>query len=425
MDNIDINSILNRNNLIKDIEYFLHNFDNNHTNKRGLFIYGDSGIGKTKFITNLLKSLNYDIIYYDNTCIRNKILIESIGNKNFCKSNVHSLLTNKPKKIVIVIDDIDGMNCGDKNGIISLIKLIRIKKTKKQKLEIISNNPIICINNRTNDKKILELMKVCDTYELKSPTNEQIYNILNIVTPNILKYNKRINSEILNNIYHFLDNKLIGFHKIIFYYENDFIYNKFYTNYINYSTNIKNTNIKNYTKNLLKNYYGFEKLNFILESDRTTVSLLFHENMIQILNAKDIDIYIDLLDNFIFSDYIDRIIFQKQIWIFNEMSSLVKTFYNNYLFHNKYKPKKIHSQNIRFTKVLTKYSTEYNNSIFINNLCMQLSMDVKDMFSFFINLRQNHDLDYIIELFNNENYEINKLDLNRIYKFIDSIWNFE
>ena len=27
-----------------------------------------------------------------------------------------------------------------------------------------------------------------------------------------------------------------------------------------------------------------------------------------------------------------------------------------------------------------------------------------------------------IELFNNENYEINKLDLNRIYKFIDCIW---
>ena len=49
-------------------------------------------------------------------------------------------------------------------------------------------------------------------------------------------------------------------------------------------------------------------------------------------------------------------------------------------------------------------------------------MDVKDMLSFFINLRKNHDLEYIIELFNNENYEINKLDLNRIYKFIDNIW---
>ena len=30
----------------------------------------------------------------------------------------------------------------------------------------------------------------------------------------------------------------------------------------------------------------------------------------------------EILNNIIFSDYIDRITFQKQIWIFNEMSSL-------------------------------------------------------------------------------------------------------
>ena len=47
------------------------------------------------------------------------------------------------------------------------------------------------------------------------------------------------------------------------------------------------------------------------------------------------------------------------------------------------------------------------------------------MFSFFINLRTEHNLEYIIELFNDENYEISKLDLNRIYKFIDNIWNKE
>ena len=33
------------------------------------------------------------------------------------------------------MDEIDGMNNGDKGGINSLIKLIRPKKTKKQKLE--------------------------------------------------------------------------------------------------------------------------------------------------------------------------------------------------------------------------------------------------------------------------------------------------
>ena len=33
------------------------------------------------------------------------------------------------------MDEIDGMNSGDKGGINSLIKLIRPKKTKKQRLE--------------------------------------------------------------------------------------------------------------------------------------------------------------------------------------------------------------------------------------------------------------------------------------------------
>ena len=38
---------------------------------------------------------------------------------------------------------------------------------------------------------------------------------------------------------------------------------------------------------------------------------------------------------------------------------------------------------VRFTKVLTKYSTEYNNMLFTQNLCEELNMDKKDMFSYF------------------------------------------
>jgi ATP-binding cassette subfamily F protein 3 len=46
------------------------------------------------------------------------------------------------------------MNNGDKGGINSLIKIIRPKKTKKQKLEETTLNPIICIGNYYVDKKI-------------------------------------------------------------------------------------------------------------------------------------------------------------------------------------------------------------------------------------------------------------------------------
>ena len=53
------------------------------------------------------------------------------------------------------------------------------------------------------------------------------------------------------------------------------------------------------------------------ETDRTIVGLLWHENIIDLLSKvekdKSIPIYCKMLDNICFSDYIDRITFQKQI----------------------------------------------------------------------------------------------------------------
>ena len=72
------------------------------------------------------------------------------------------------------------------------------------------------------------------------------------------------------------------------------------------------------------------------ETDRTSVALLFHENIIDVLEKYKkelvIPFYIEILNNICCADYTDRITFQKQIWIFNEMSSLIKSFYNSFLF---------------------------------------------------------------------------------------------
>ena len=79
------------------------------------------------------------------------------------------------------------------------------------------------------------------------------------------------------------------------------------------------------------------------ETDRTIVGLLWHENIIDVLGKAEknvsIPFYIKQLDNMCFSDYIDRITFQKQIWQFNEMSSLIKTFKNNMIYHDVFKKK--------------------------------------------------------------------------------------
>ena len=47
-------------------------------------------------------------------------------------TNVLSLLNKKKKHLAIIMDEIDGMNNGDKGGINSLIKIIRPKKLENK-----------------------------------------------------------------------------------------------------------------------------------------------------------------------------------------------------------------------------------------------------------------------------------------------------
>ena len=139
MDKINIDKILEREEIAKEIKKTLVHFENNKkdlTQKRGIYIYGSPGCGKTTFVNNILKDLNYDIISYDAGDIRNKLIIENITKSKMSDKNVISLYNKKKKPIAVVMDEIDGMNNGDKGGINTLIKQIRPKKTKKQKEEL-------------------------------------------------------------------------------------------------------------------------------------------------------------------------------------------------------------------------------------------------------------------------------------------------
>jgi DNA polymerase III delta prime subunit len=425
MENIELNKILDRITQENQIKQILLNFDKNKkdlTIKNNIYLYGDSGSGKTTFIMNILKELNYDIIKYDAGDVRNKSIIENITKHNMSDKNIMSMFHKKIKKIAIVMDEIDGMNNGDKGGINSLIKIVRPKKTKKQKLEENTMNPIICIGNYHIDKKIKELMKVCNVIELQKPTEKQIKQIISVLMPNI-------DNKLLNDIITFVQNDLKKLMSIYDIYNNNInlLKNNIFNNI--FKKKSFNDDTKEITHKLFKNNYSiYEHNQLINDTDRTIIGLLWHENNIDYLdNSPDIYIpfYLKILDNICFSDYIDRITFQKQIWQFNEMTSLIKTFYNNKLFHEYFKKySSNHKKNIkevRFTKVLTKYSTEYNNYIFIQNLCQLLNMDQKDLFYFFFYIKEKYQENEIYNLF--ENYEISKLDINRIFRFIDKYTN--
>ena len=422
MEFLNLNNILGRDEIENKLIGFLNHFEKNKKDlltRRGIYIYGSPGSGKSFFVENTLKKLDYDILKYDAGDVRNKGVIDTITKNNMSDKNILSLFYKKVQKIAIIMDEIDGMNSGDKGGINTLIKLIRPKKTKKQKKENITMIPIICIGNYHQDKKIKEMMKVSHTLELPNPTKDQITLILKSLIPNIdpilfINIVKYINGDLrkVNSIYKIYTN------------QQSILQNKLITNMFQCKTHNEDT--KDITKRLLNTQFSINDHNNIMnETDRTSVGLLFHENIIDPLELIDAEIsipfYIKILKNITFSDFIDRVTFQKQIWVFNEMSSLIKTMYNNFLYHQKFKNNlNISKKQARFTKVLTKYSTEYNNMLFIQNLCKQLNMDKKDMLSYFLHLRQKYTDEDIIELFNNENYDINKLDINRIYRFIDN-----
>jgi len=420
MDELNINKLLNREENYSIIKNTLSSFEKNKNDvfsKKGIYVYGNPGSGKTTFVNNILKDLNYDIVKYDACDNRTTSVVEDISRHNMSDKNIMSIFHKNVKKIAIIMDEIDGMNNGDKGGINTLIKLIRPKKTKKQKMEEITMNPIICIGNYKVDKKIKELIKVCTVVELKTPTNKQINEIVQKIMPN---NNELIQNKIiefvqgdlrkLNNIYDIYKNKPDMF-------TNDLFHNIFQIKYYN-------DDAKKITHNLIQNRCILsDHTNVINETDRTSIGLLWHENIIDTLNKVDksisIPFYNKQLENICFSDYIDRITFQKQIWRFNEMSSLIKTFKNNKLYHDTFPnaKEKEYKNEIRFTKVLTKYSTEYNNSLFIQKLCQKLGMDKKDLFGFFLELKNKYDDAKAISIL--ENYEITKLDINRVYRYLE------
>ncbi|CAG8748781.1 17720_t:CDS:2, partial [Acaulospora morrowiae] len=82
-------------------------------------------------------------------------------------------------KILVIMDEVDGMSAGDRGGMAELIKLIR--KTQV---------PIICICNDRASPKIRSLLNVCQEFKFQKPRVEQVRSrIMTIATREKIKFN--------------------------------------------------------------------------------------------------------------------------------------------------------------------------------------------------------------------------------------------
>ena len=147
------------------------------------------------------------------------------------------------------------------------------------------------------------------------------------------------------NIIHFIQGDLRKLKSIYNIYKNDpdFFKGEIIENI--FQVKSYNDDTKKITQKLITTQFKIDDHNTIMnETDRTIVGLLWHENIVDVIGKMDksisIPFYLKQLDNICFSDYIDRITFQKQIWQFNEMSSLIKTFKNNSIYHETFTKKK-------------------------------------------------------------------------------------
>ena len=416
----NLNEILNRETIKENIISVIKEIDKGLSilnSKKVIFISGPTGCGKSFFINSILNELNYDIINFETEQNRNSSNFDFIKSFNLSSNNVFELMNGNKKKICVLIDNLDSLNTNDKSGLTNLIKLIRPKKTIKQKKEYFCRTLIICICNEIVDKKILEFKKISYTFELEKPNYLQINKLIRENLPSIKDVNllKNMNSFIENDIRKFFLTKEIfnsrGEEGL------KFVIGDIVNKQIHQETKSLTSYILNNKINLLEH----EEL--VNESDRTIVSLLFHENVIDLLSrqhnkVKFINIYNEILNNFCIGDFYDRITFQKQIWLFNELTSLIKNIKNNNLLEKYNLYSMIDCENIRFTKILTKYSTEYNNINFIISICSKLGVNKDDLKDIFTNLKNSiteDDYTYF-----EDRYEIKKLDISRLLRYIEN-----
>ncbi len=276
-----------------------------------IYVYGRSGTGKT----TLLKNIEINTHYFSLNEINSFEEVMSYTNPSIVQ-----VMTKNITKTIIIIDDIDYIQINEKKILNAFIKHFKYdeKKGIKRKYTI-----IFCGTNYY-DKKIKELIKLCNVIKMDTLYKPLLYN--------------------------------------------------------NYEKNKQNS-IKKIMNKEFRN-------DFMIENEKATQSLLFHENMIDIIKKQDIPFYYTFLKNLCSGDYFDRISFQKQLWIFNEMTYYIKILYNYYLYNNY----SIHTKkNIeyRFTKVLTKYSNEYNNNTFIIGLCNRLYTSKKQLYYRLISKKDN------------------------------------
>ena len=137
-----------------------------------MFLYGPSGIGKTALATLLFQQHNYHIFELNAGEIRSKKRVHELMDKIMSNYSVSMMKKRSRQKVIgVLMDEVDGMSCGDRGGLHELFQMVQDQK--EQGLVV---NPVICISNRPYDKKMAA--SLYREVAMRKPSSLEIFKLL-------------------------------------------------------------------------------------------------------------------------------------------------------------------------------------------------------------------------------------------------------
>ena len=330
------NEIIGNKEVIKSIQKWISSSEYRN-NIIGLYVYGQTGIGKTLLIKLLLKEYNYTVYNYTPSNIPNKKdIYKSLKNYIYSDDIISHFLKKKNNKKAIVIDEIETLLNSHKTIIQDLLKMININKKNENKK--LNNIIIIFIGDLSHSKYTSIIKKHCISYELLQIKNKEIKDHINKICSKvniyiedpaidyIIDYSKHDLRQllyILNNVFNICQNNNINLDTIIS------ILN-------NVNQRKSESTLFETTKYFLDHYSNLDKQIEYYNYDKYLLPLMIQENYLNTVNRMKLDntskmkIIKNISNALIKYDTLDNFMYATQSWDLQDICGILSCSHVSY-----------------------------------------------------------------------------------------------